>query len=58
VMDDPLAKDPSYPPPRRANEGSSSLESPEASWPTPKPLQRAGSKGGKPGSRTYRGRKR
>jgi excinuclease ABC subunit B len=64
VMDDPLAKDPSYPSPRRgegarrADEGSSSLETPEASWPKPKPLQRAGSKGGKPGSRTFRGRKR
>jgi excinuclease ABC subunit B len=64
VMDDPLAKDPSYPSPRRgegarrADEGSSSLETPESSWPKPKPLQRAGSKGGKPGSRTFRGRKR
>jgi excinuclease ABC subunit B len=60
VMDDPLARFlPSAPAgdggaPATAGEGSSRIESPTASWPNPKPPQRAGSKGGKPGTRTFR----
>ena len=53
VMDDPLSRDPS------AGEGSSRIKPATASWPTAKPGERkAGSTGGKPGSRTYRGPKR
>jgi excinuclease ABC subunit B len=60
VMDDPLARFlPSAPAGERgteaaAGEGASRIESPTASWPNPKPPQRAGSKGGKPGTRTFR----
>ena len=54
VLDDPLSRDPS------AGEGSSRIKPATASWPTAaKPGDRkAGSKGGKPGTRTYRGPKR
>ncbi|MDE2446228.1 MAG: excinuclease ABC subunit UvrB [Alphaproteobacteria bacterium] len=46
VMDDPLAK-------------SSNIQGPEESWPNPKPDQRrAGSKAGKAGTRTFRGKTR
>ncbi len=53
VLDDPLSRDPG------SGEGSSRIKPATASWPAPKPGDRkAGSKGGKPGTRTYRGPKR
>ncbi|CAN5316778.1 hypothetical protein BH10PSE7_BH10PSE7_21740 [soil metagenome] len=48
VMDDPLAREPAL------AQSSGKLQTPEASWPQPKPARRAGSKGGKPGTHTYR----
>ncbi len=48
VMEDPLTRDATSP---------SRIQSPEASWPQAKPNRRAGSKGGKPGTRTLRGAK-
>ena len=49
VMDDPLARTlPS------ASDDGSRIESPTASWPSPKPVRRAGSKGGRPGTRTFK----
>jgi excinuclease ABC subunit B len=45
VMDDPLAR-------------QSAIEDASAAWPKPKSERRAGSKGGRPGTRTYRGPKR
>jgi excinuclease ABC subunit B len=48
VMEDPLTRDVTSP---------SRIQSPEASWPQGKPNRRAGSKGGKPGTRTLRGAK-
>jgi excinuclease ABC subunit B len=45
VMDDPLAR-------------QSKIEDATASWPAGKPRPRASSKGGKPGSKTFRGRPR
>jgi excinuclease ABC subunit B len=49
VMDDPLARD-------LPTDGASSgrIKPATASWPSPKPARRAGSKGGKPGTHTYR----
>jgi excinuclease ABC subunit B len=44
VLDDPMAR-------------QSAIEGPEASWPKGKP-RRAGSKGGRPGTRTYKGKGR
>jgi len=44
VMEDPTVR-------------QSTIEDATASWPNPKPNRRAGSKGGKPGTRTFRGRK-
>lgn len=51
VMDDPLAKMP-----EAAGEGSG-IQPATASWPKPQ-KRAAGSKGGRPGTRTYRGPKR
>jgi excinuclease ABC subunit B len=45
VLDDPLARQPA-------------IEDASASWPKPAANRRAGSKGGKPGTRTYRGKGR
>jgi hypothetical protein len=45
VLEDPTAR-------------QSAIEDATASWPKPKGERRAGSKGGKPGSRTFRGKKR
>jgi excinuclease ABC subunit B len=45
VLDDPLAR-------------QSAIEDASASWPKPAANRRAGSKGGKPGTRTYRGKGR
>ncbi|MEP6826818.1 MAG: hypothetical protein ABJA10_01950, partial [Aestuariivirga sp.] len=45
VMDDPLAK-------------NSNIQTAEESWPKGEARRKAGSSGGKPGSRTYRGPKR
>jgi excinuclease ABC subunit B len=45
VSDDPLTR-------------QSNIEEATASWPSPAPRPRAASKGGKPGSRTFGGRKR
>jgi hypothetical protein len=64
VMEDPLARDLSYPSSRSGEGGasapgggSSSILPATASW--PKPQQRkAGSKAGKPGTRVFRGKKR
>jgi len=59
VMDDPLARDPlssssGEAAPRGRVKGSR-ITAPEAHWPTPKPpARRPGSKGGKPGTRTFR----
>jgi len=54
VMDDPLAKDPVASGDGRGG-GKSRITAPEAHWPQPKtPARRPGSKGGKPGTRTYR----
>lgn len=50
VMDDPLARDP-MDEPRRAK---SNLQPATASWPSPKPARRAASKGGRPGTRTFK----
>ncbi len=50
VMDDPLARDPMDEPRR----GKSSLQPATASWPSPKPARRAASKGGRPGTRTFK----
>jgi excinuclease ABC subunit B len=49
VMDDPLARD-------LPADGASSgrIRTAESYWPSPKPARRAGSKGGKPGTHTYR----
>jgi excinuclease ABC subunit B len=49
VMDDPLARD-------LPSDGASAgrIRTPESYWPSPKPQRRAGSKGGKPGTHTYR----
>jgi excinuclease ABC subunit B len=61
VMDDPLAR--YLPSPlegegaRRADEGGR-IKDPTASWPSPAPRPRANSKGGKAGSRTFRGKTR
>jgi excinuclease ABC subunit B len=59
VMDDPLAR--TLPSPIAAGaraEGSRSeeprLEPATAHWPNPKPIRRSGSKGGKPGTRTFK----
>ncbi|MGE4247820.1 MAG: excinuclease ABC subunit UvrB [Parvibaculaceae bacterium] len=50
VMDDPLARDPMDEPRR----GGSNIKSATASWPSPKPMRRAASKGGRPGTRTFK----
>jgi excinuclease ABC subunit B len=50
VMDDPLARDPMDEPRRNG----SNLKPAAASWPSPKPIRRAGSKGGRPGTRTFK----
>jgi excinuclease ABC subunit B len=49
VMDDPLARD-------LPADGASGgrIRTPESYWPSPKPQRRPGSKGGKPGTHTYR----
>ncbi|MGH6819395.1 MAG: helicase-related protein, partial [Methylocella sp.] len=64
VMDDPLARDTANPSPsageggaRSATDEGSSIRPATASWPNPKPRPRPTSKGGKPGSRTFGGRK-
>jgi excinuclease ABC subunit B len=55
VMDDPLARTLS---PAgddgQAPASSSKIEPPTAAWPNPKPQARAGSKGGRPGTRTFK----
>jgi excinuclease ABC subunit B len=50
VMDDPLGRDPMAEPRR----GGSNLKPATASWPSPKAMRRAGSKGGRPGTRTFK----
>ena len=50
VMDDPLARDPMDEPRR----GGSNIKPAIASWPSPKPMRRAASKGGRPGTRTFK----
>ena len=49
VMDDPLARD-------LPSDGASGgrIRTPESYWPSPRPQRRAGSKGGKPGTHTYK----
>ncbi|MGE4246612.1 MAG: excinuclease ABC subunit UvrB, partial [Parvibaculaceae bacterium] len=55
VMDDPLAKDPLAPSAEGRGGRQSRITTPESHWPQPKsPARRPGSKGGKPGTRTYR----
>jgi excinuclease ABC subunit B len=51
VMDDPLAR---TLPSGAGSEAGSRIEPPTASWPDPKPVRRPGSKGGKPGTRTFK----
>jgi excinuclease ABC subunit B len=50
VMDDPLARDPMDEPRR----GASNIKPATAAWPSSKPMRRAGSKGGRPGTRTFK----
>jgi excinuclease ABC subunit B len=66
VMDDPLARDPNSPspfmgegPPRSGGGGGrgSNIQPATAHWPKPQ-ARKPGSKGGKPGTRTWRGPKR
>jgi excinuclease ABC subunit B len=55
VMDDPLAR--TLPAPDASNtspDAPSKLKPATAYWPNPKPFQRSGSTGGKPGTRTFR----
>jgi excinuclease ABC subunit B len=58
VMDDPLAR--TLPAPNAAGAAESaggegtSLRPATANWPNPKPIRRSGSKGGKPGTRTFK----
>jgi excinuclease ABC subunit B len=55
VMDDPLAR--TLPSPEAADaspDASSKLKPATAYWPNPKPFQRSGSSGGKPGTRTFK----
>jgi excinuclease ABC subunit B len=51
VLDDPLARDP-MDEPRRGK--SSNIRPATAAWPSPKPVRRAASKGGRPGTRTFK----
>ena len=55
VMDDPLAR--TLPSPDASNtspDAPSKLKPATAYWPNPKPFQRSGSTGGKPGTRTFK----
>jgi excinuclease ABC subunit B len=55
VMDDPLAR--TLPSPEGSNtspDAASKLKPATAYWPNPKPFQRSGSTGGKPGTRTFK----
>jgi excinuclease ABC subunit B len=60
VLDDPLARDPALPSSSltEAPEGapSSNIKPATAFWPNPKPPARSASKGGKPGTRTFKRR--
>jgi excinuclease ABC subunit B len=63
VMDDPLARYLPSPPvgeggARSATGEGDRIKDPTASWPSPAPRPRASSKGGKAGSRTFRGKTR
>jgi excinuclease ABC subunit B len=59
VMDDPLARNPSPPVGEGGaqgapEEGSSNIKPATAYWPNPKPPRPSGSKGGRPGTRTFK----
>jgi excinuclease ABC subunit B len=55
VMDDPLARTLASPEASDAQaEGSSKLKPATTYWPSPNPLQRLGSTGGRPGTRTFK----